>query len=222
MLLSLKGGVSGNVGVLDEQTYQVVYRQRIVNSGKTQRQWQLAIHLQTKHRAIACDGIKAVERSWKTTRTEPIIALYQRQISFAITTPCPFFRRSERNHRHSIIHFKFLKGSWHYVPLGIQSHESFWPWVLEKISNESAAPANDTRALHGQSLEMTDTLTLTDVKERAVVHGSEKMLWRFLNWYSTDHDCCCDMPASQFGALPISRLLLPTVPGVLGNQTVML
>ena len=39
-----------------------------------------------------------------------------------------------------------------------------------------AAPANDTRALHGQSLEMTDTLTVTDVKERAVVHGSEKML----------------------------------------------
>ena len=47
---------------------------------------------------------------------------------------------------------------------------------LKKISNESAAPAHDTRALHGQSLEMTDTLTVTDVKERAVVHGSEKML----------------------------------------------
>ena len=51
-----------------------------------------------------------MERSWKTTRTEPIIALYQRQISFAITTPCPFFRRSERNHKHSIIHLKFSRG----------------------------------------------------------------------------------------------------------------
>ena len=67
-----------------------------------------------------------------------------------------------------------------YVPLGIQSHFflTFGARWLEMghFSNECAAPTNHTRALHSQSVEMTDTLTVTDVKERAVVHGREKVL----------------------------------------------